>query len=264
MSDKGTASPRGAWSATAIAATVAVLVASAVVGFVWLPPQHPSATVAGLWNAICSAAGVVRPPPSKEAIVTPTYPTTRVVVTPQMLAGADARAIGSGATLALRCTMCHGANGQSQAETPNLAGQYRAAIYKQLVDFQTGVRSNAIMQPLVAGLSDTDMRDLADYYAYLPRAPDGGGGAGMAAPTIVASGAPMRGIAPCGACHGTIGEKAGAPWLGGQPVAYLRAQLTAFASGARRNDIDEQMRNIARQMTPAEIEAASQYYAQYP
>src|SRR5271165_466253 len=198
VSDKGTASPRGAWSATAIAATVAVLVASAVVGFVWLPPQHPSATVAGLWNAICSAAGVVRPPPSKEAIVTPTYPTTRVVVTPQMLAGADARAIGSGATLALRCTMCHGANGQSQAETPNLAGQYRAAIYKQLVDFQTGVRSNAIMQPLVAGLSDTDMRDLADYYAYLPRAPGGVGGMAMAAPTIVPSGAPMRGIAPCG------------------------------------------------------------------
>jgi len=164
----------------------------------------------------------------------------------------------------LRCTMCHGANGQSQAEAPNLAGQYRAAIYKQLVDFQTGVRSSAIMQPLMAGLSDTDMRDLADYYAYLPRAPGGGDGMAMAAPTIVASGAPMRGIAPCGACHGTIGEKAGAPWLGGQPAAYLRAQLTAFASAARRNDIDEQMRNIARQMTPAEIEAASQYYAQQP
>jgi cytochrome c553 len=44
----------------------------------------------------------------------------------------------------------------------------------------------------------------------------------------------MRGIAPCGACHGELGSKAGAAWLEGEPAVYLRTQLEAFASGARR------------------------------
>jgi cytochrome c553 len=45
---------------------------------------------------------------------------------------------------------------------------------------------------------------------------------------------------------------------------YLRAQLEAFASGERHNDISEQMRNVARGMTPAEIERAAAYYAGQP
>src|SRR6266446_5380974 len=42
---------------------------------------------------------------------------------------------------------------------------------------------------------------------------------------IVTDGAPTRGIAPCGACHGDLDSKAGAGWLARQPLAYLRAQL---------------------------------------
>ncbi|MGA7865821.1 MAG: c-type cytochrome, partial [Stellaceae bacterium] len=166
-------------------------------------------------------------------------------------------------TLALRCTMCHGARGLSQADTPNLAGEYPVTIYKELVDFKTGARASAVMFPLVADLSDADMRDLAAYYAYLPRPSDLRPGIEVP-PRIVASGAPMRGIAPCGACHGEVGNKAGAAWLEGQPAVYLRTQLLAFASGARRNDIGEQMRNVARGMTPEEITAASRFYADRP
>ena len=77
------------------------------------------------------------------------------------LRGASADSIGRGATLALRCTMCHGARGLSQANTPNLAGEYPVTIYKELVDFKTGARASAVMAPLVANLSDGDMRDLA-------------------------------------------------------------------------------------------------------
>jgi hypothetical protein len=39
-----------------------------------------------------------------------------------MLDGATAQSIGRGATLALRRTMCHGARGLSEANSPNLAG----------------------------------------------------------------------------------------------------------------------------------------------
>jgi cytochrome c553 len=159
--------------------------------------------------------------------------------------------------------MCHGARGLSQADTPNLAGEYPVTIYKELVDFKTGARISAVMAPLVANLSDKDMRDLAAYYAYLPR-PSDFRVAGNVPPRIVAQGAPLRGIAPCGACHGDIASKAGAAWLDGQPAVYLRTQLEAFATGARRNDIGEQMRNIARQMTAKEIAAASEFYAGRP
>jgi cytochrome c553 len=159
--------------------------------------------------------------------------------------------------------MCHGARGLSQADTPNLAGEYPVTIYKELVDFKTGARVSAVMAPLVADLSDADMRDLAEYYAYLPRQSETHPAIGEP-PRIVVSGAPLRGIAPCGACHGEVANKAGAAWLEGQPAVYLRTQLEAFSTGARHNDIGEQMRNIARGMTTAEINAASRYYAEHP
>jgi cytochrome c553 len=84
------------------------------------------------------------------------------------------------------------------------------------------------------------------------------------APTIVESGAPMRGIAPCGACHGEKGHKLGAPWLEGQSVPDLRGQLLAFKNGDRHNDNDNAMRNVARPMTPEEIDAAAGYYGVNP
>ena len=73
-----------------------------------------------------------------------------------------------------------------------------------------------------------------------------------------------RGIAPCGSRHGTLDNKAGSPWLEGQSAVYVKSQLQAFASGARRNDISQQMRNIVRQMMPEEMEEAANYYASQP
>lgn len=86
----------------------------------------------------------------------------------------------------------------------------------------------------------------------------------MVAPAIVTVGAPMRNIAPCGSCHGEIDVKAGSPWLGGQSAVYIKVQLQAFAAGTRRNDIHEQMRNIARQMTAEEIDQVASYYEAQP
>jgi cytochrome c553 len=262
MSRQGIASLRNPWFTVSVGITAAIAIVAAVAGFAWLPLEQQGERFRGVWDAICSAAGLVRNTPSAQ-IVRADYPTTRVEIVPQMLQGASADSIGRGATLALRCTMCHGARGLSQADTPNLAGEYPVTIYKELVDFKTGARASAVMAPLVANLRDEDMRDLAAYYAYLPRV-SGQPATTDVSPRIVANGAPMRGIAPCGACHGDVASKAGAAWLAGQPAVYLRAQLVAFASGARRNDIGEQMRNIARRMTPKEIEAASEFYAGRP
>jgi hypothetical protein len=43
------------------------------------------------------------------------------------------------------------------------------------------------------------------------------------------------------------------PALQGQHAAYIERQLAAFAQGMRQNDINQQMRTIAKQLTPAEI-----------
>jgi cytochrome c553 len=249
------------WVTASIAITAAFAVAAALLGFIILPLLQGDRLYADLWDAICSAAGVLtRSAPAP--IVAAPRATTKVVLTPTMMQPADADAIGRGATLAQNCTMCHGARGLSPADSPNLAGQYPFFLYKELKDFQSGARVSGVMQPLVANLSDRDLRDLAAYYAYLPRLP--GVHTGPERPAIVINGAPLRGIAPCGACHGALDYKLGSAWLEGQPDSYLTTQLETFASGERRNDIESAMRNIARRMTRAEIAAAAQYYANTP
>ncbi len=264
MTEEPIFSLRNRWFTTAVAVTAGIAVVSATVGFLWLPTLQADARLAGMWDAICSAAGIVRAAPNESLVVQGTYQTSGVIAFPETMENASAISIGRGATLALPCTVCHGARGLSEADSPNLAGQYPLAIFKQLVDYKSGARVNAIMSPRVAGMSDQDMRDLAAYYAYLPRLPGQHPATAGATPRIVESGAPMRNIAPCATCHGSVDYKAGSAWLEGQSPVYLAAQLRAFATGARHNDINQQMRNIARGMSSAEIDQAAQYYAGQP
>jgi cytochrome c553 len=120
------------------------------------------------------------------------------------------------------------------------------------------------MSPFAAKLSEQDMLDLAAYYSYLPRQPGSRPDPTVTAPPIVARGAPMRNVPACASCHGTTDAKLGTPWLNGQSAVYIKAELQAFATGARHNDISEQMRNIARQMTSNEIDEAARYFASRP
>jgi len=257
MNDESLFSFRNRWLRAGVGATVAVFIVSAAIGFVWLPSAQTDPQFQGIWNAICSAAGVARDWHPVGSIVPPGYKTSEVELTPHMLDDATRLSIGRGATLSQRCTMCHGAQGISEADSPNLAGQYANAIYKQLQDFRSGARVSAVMSPRVNNLSDQDMRDLAAYYASLPPPPRVRG----LAPSIVVYGAPMRNIPACATCHGDIDHTTGAPLLDGLPADYTKAQLAAFADGSRHNDFSEQMRNIARNMTPDEIEASAAWYA---
>lgn len=254
---------RNPWFTASAGAVLILFLFTVFVGFVWLPSAQNDALFKGLLNAICSAAGVPRAWLSEASPpVQPKAPVSSVVLTPDMLGGpSSGGSVGRGATLALRCTMCHGARGVSAANTPNLAGQYEASIYKELRDFQSGARTSAVMAPMVVGLGDQDLRDLSAYYASLPRGNVSAAQQAHAMPNIVATGSPMRNIAPCGSCHGDMAIKLGAPWLGPQPHDYLKSQLEAFANDRRHNDISAQMRNIARNMTADEINASASYYA---
>jgi cytochrome c553 len=66
------------------------------------------------------------------------------------------------------CQGCHGADGLGlQPIYPRLAGQYPDYLAKALHDYKAGRRQNAIMQGMVAALSDQDIEDLAVYYGSL-------------------------------------------------------------------------------------------------
>ncbi|MFM0466961.1 c-type cytochrome [Paraburkholderia strydomiana] len=266
MNQERVFSLRNPWFTVSVAGTLALAIVSMLIGFIWLPSANSAFANRSLWATICSAAGA---PSSwyRGTNIAGRAPSDVVVLPPLRRVRADADSIGRGATLATqKCSMCHGVLGTVQVTAPALAGQYADAVYKELRDYQQGVRQNAVMQPIVAARSDQDLHDLAAYYASLPRGP-----AAEVAPTgstpdanavrLAMQGDPKRNIAPCAACHGQLDRKGSAPWLGGQSSIYLAAQVRAFASGARRNDINEQMRNVTRQITSAEIDSVAKYYA---
>ncbi|MBS0453883.1 MAG: cytochrome c4 [Proteobacteria bacterium] len=249
------------WFRRSIIWLVVLTLGAFLVGFVLLPSVHGDFSAQGLWASICRAAGV----PGDWSVpgTTPRQAAsaTDVVLDRNMAKAASQQAIGRGATLALNCTMCHGAQGMSTSDAPNLAGQYPEVIIKQLMDYRSGKRSSPIMVALAKGLPDADIADLAAYYAYLPKARTAPTTYDEALPALVRVGAPLRNIAPCVSCHGGIDQKFGAPWLEGMPKGYLEAQLKAFRSGARGNDSEAQMRNVVRSMTDQEIEEVSLFYA---
>lgn len=254
---------RNPYFSIGVGVAAGLFVLTAIGGFIVLPYAQAHLEFAGLWDAICSAAGLQQRSPNTEAPKA-AHRVSEAVLTSAMFARPSQESIGRGATLAQRCAICHGPTGISRADSPNLAGQYAAVIYKELLDFRSGARTNAVMSPFAAHLTDREIADLAVYYAYLPRLPAYHPTAQLPKPRIVIYGAPLRGIAPCGSCHGSLDNKTGSPWLEGQSEAYMKAQLQAFASGRRTNDISEQMRNIARAMTPQEIDEAAAYYASQP
>jgi cytochrome c553 len=235
----------------------AVAVAAVVIGFVWLPSLQASALGIGVWDAICRATGITRSAaPGFIASSSAAVPTT-VVWNRETLHAAASGDAQRARAIALGCAGCHGAEGVSPSEAfPNLAGLSEEVMYKALKDYRDGKRPNPTMQGIARALDDQKIADLAAYYASLPlkvRSP-------ADPPSLVAVGSPIRSIAPCAACHGPLGRKDGAPSLEGQKRAYLKAQLDAFASGTRHNDINQQMRQIARALSPAERDALAQWY----
>jgi cytochrome c553 len=66
------------------------------------------------------------------------------------------------------CASCHGSAGISLSPLwPNLAGQKEQYLIKQITAFRDGTRQDAMMAPMVAALSDTDIENLAAYFSSL-------------------------------------------------------------------------------------------------
>lgn len=186
-----------------------------------------------------------------------------IVTATSTMAAGDASA---GKGKAAVCAACHGADGNSPSNLfPKLAGQGESYLVKQLQEFKSGARSNAVMAPMVAALSEQDMADLAAYYASNKTTP------GAVSKELVEAGQQIfragnkeTGLPACMACHGPTGAGVPAakwPALAGQHSAYIEAQLQAFSAGTRSNDTNSMMRDIAGKMTEDEVKAVSAYVA---
>ena len=259
--------PRAAWGTA-----VALMIISAVLGFGVLDRYQPNSAPLGLWNAICYGLGIrADSGPATEPRPEPRT-STRVAWTKSTL---DQIAHGNaehGAFIAINCVACHGDGGRSTSTyIPTLAGMDAAVIYKQLDDYRSGKRLWGVMGAIAKALSLQDSADVGAFFAAQPqglpaigadRLPASGRSLREDDPAkrLVFAGDPQRGIPPCSACHGPGGYKLGAPALQGQRAPYIERQLASFAQGLRQNDIFEQMRIIAKQLTLEEMHAVAGFY----
>jgi len=160
------------------------------------------------------------------------------------------------------CAACHTSDGSRGIPTnPILQGQHADYIVKQLAEFKSGKRDNAVMKPMASTLSDDDMRNVAAFYASKTAKPGKSKNPATVAlgEKIWRGGIAEKAVPACAGCHGPAGAGVPAQYarLGGQHAEYISNELTLFRSGKRANS--PQMTTIAARMSDAEIAAVSDY-----
>jgi len=231
-------------------------------------PQSPRVA----WTSLAVIAAALQSAP---ASATPTPAATFATAGPAAAAPElpfTKGRIADGSTKSAVCSACHGPNGNSvNPEWPRLAGQSAVYITEQLRLFRAEVRTNPVMQPLAATLSDQDIDDLAVYYeSQTPTGLEADPSYWHDGQALYLRGDRAREIPGCVACHGPVGRgnlAAGYPALRAQQAVYVVKQLNDYASGARYRGPNPQqasrngamMFSIARRLTPEQIRDVASY-----
>ena len=182
----------------------------------------------------------------------------------------------AGEAQAVVCAACHGNDGNSPAPNfPKIAGLGEKYLFKQLKDVRDGNRVIVEMTGLLDAKDDQALWDLAAFYNSQNLQISGA----KPQEVLINSGIKVDGlklgeriyragnletsVPSCMGCHSPKGlgnEPAGYPRLGGQYAEYIAKQLRHFRAGERTNDGDSMvMRQVAEQMSDAEIDAVSNY-----
>lgn len=162
------------------------------------------------------------------------------------------------------CAACHAPDGNSMVPAnPKLAQQHPEYLHKQLQEFKSGKRANAIMTGMVAALSDEDMKNISAWLGSKKATPGTSSNKDLIAlgERIYRGGIADRQIAACAGCHSPNGAGIPAqyPRLSGQHADYTAGQLTAFRDGVRQNSL--QMSQVAAKLNDREIKALADYIA---
>ncbi len=150
------------------------------------------------------------------------------------------------------CSACHMPEGWGRADGtfPELAGQHRTVLIKQLTDIRQGNRDNPTMYPFALTSEiggDQSVADVTAYIANLPMNPDNGKGPATA---DLAHGAKLY-ADNCVRCHGDKGEgdeEKYYPRIQGQHYEYLLREFQWVQQGKRRNanpDMIAQIKNFS-------------------
>jgi cytochrome c553 len=164
------------------------------------------------------------------------------------------------------CAVCHSPEGWGSTDGtyPQIAGQLRTVIVKQLADIRARNRDNPLMYPFavprVLGGAQ-NIADVAAYVAQLPKTADNGKGPG----TDLDLGAQLF-RTHCSHCHGDRGlgnEAEHLPQIAGQHYAYLVRQFDAIRGGRRKNSDPKMVKQI-HGFTPREELAVLDYTSRLP
>ena len=168
------------------------------------------------------------------------------------------------ASYATVCVACHAADGNSAIPAnPKLSQQHPEYLVKQLHEFKSGKRANAIMAGFASTLSDDDMRNIAYWLNSQPAKSGFSKDKEMVAlgERIYRGGIADRQVPACAGCHSPNGAGIPAqyPRLSGQHADYTAAQLISFRDGIRKNNL--QMTQVSAKLNDREIKAVSDYIA---
>lgn len=162
------------------------------------------------------------------------------------------------------CLSCHGAAGNSTISiNPKLSGQHEAYVAKQLVDFTTANRNNAVMTTFAKLMTAEDVKNVSAYLA--TQKPKAGAAKNKdiveLGKKIYRAGIAEKNVAACASCHSPTGAGIPSqfPRLAGQHQDYTIAQLMAFKNKVRKNS--EQMTTISMRMSDEEMKAVADYVA---
>jgi len=190
--------------------------------------------------------------------------------------------VAAGAAKAAVGFACHGPNGNAIVPTfPRLAGQRADYLYHRLDAFKHAdpkdpYVAQAPMLAIVVGLSDTDMRNLAAFFAAQPPAATTPAVAAPAAGEGEAfrQGDPAHGVPPCAGCHGADANGIAAtegkqylawPALRGQNAVYVVSRLNNFRNRLpNHSSNDFIMHGVARTLDDGSIQAIAAWLASLP
>lgn len=167
------------------------------------------------------------------------------------------------------CTGCHGPQGRAASDGyyPRIAGKPAGYLYNQLRSFRDGRRHYALMNNLLAPLTDAYLREIASHFASLdvaypaPTRTTSDAAAMARGETLVMHGDASRELPACVQCHGRalMGVAPAIPALIGMPRDYLNGQLGAWRTGNRQASAPDCMAQIAQRLAPTDIGAISQW-----
>lgn len=167
------------------------------------------------------------------------------------------------------CASCHLPDGWGNRDGtyPQLAGQHKNVLVKQILEIRSGERDNPLMYPFVQERTIGGYQDLADVVGYistLPMTPENNKG-----PWPNFTGEYNKGKvlyeANCVSCHGLNGEGSNQlnyPKLQGQHFAYMMRQAKMVQKGLRK--VDPAMLAVVKNLNKDDLELVINYVSYLP